>query len=124
MKLTKEKELELIDKIIAEERAMIKPSGRFFDEAEISFFDGYMYFKLDEDIYRIKLIPTGYLMNLYHATKKQRENYELDPSRYGVHWEDLDEDLSFKGLIKEAEKISGKNKLDRHKTIKNKTLNV
>lgn len=95
-----------VDKLVAETHAMIKPSGRFFDEVEISFFDGYMYFKLDKDIYRIKLVPTGYLKKLYHATKKQRENYELDPSRYGVHWEDLDEDLSFKGLIKDAEKIS------------------
>jgi len=118
MKLTKEKELELIDKIIAEEQAMIKPNGRFFDKVEISFFDGYMYFKLDNDIYRIKLIPTGYLKKLYHATKKQRENYELDPSRYGVHWDDLDEDLSFKGLIKDAEKIL--NKKQKGSSLKNK----
>ena len=106
MKSKREKEFELINKIIAEERSMIKPSGRFFDEVEISFFDGYMYFKLDVNAYRIKFMPEGYLKKLYHATKKQRENYELDPSRYGVHWEDLDEDLSFKSLIKDAEKIS------------------
>ena len=118
MKLTREKELELINKIIAEERAMIKPSGKFFDEVEISFFDGYMYFKLDENIYRIKLIPTGYLTKLYQATKKQRENYELDPSRYGVHWDDLDEDLSFKGLIKDAEKIS--NDIQKSTKLKSK----
>jgi hypothetical protein len=105
MKLTREQEIELIDKLIAETQAMIKPSGRFFDEVEISFFDGYMYFKLDENIYRIKLKPTGYLKNLYHATKKQRENYELAPSRYGVHWEDIDEDLSFRALIRDSEKI-------------------
>lgn len=96
-----------VDKLIAETQAMIKPSGRFFDEVEISFFDGYMYFKLDKDLYKIKLVPYGYLKRLYHATKKQRENYELDPSRYGVHWEDIDEDLSFKGLIRDAEKITG-----------------
>ncbi|MDQ3020274.1 MAG: DUF2442 domain-containing protein [Bacteroidota bacterium] len=106
MKLTREKELELIDKLIAETKGMIKPSGRFFDEVEISFLEGYMYFKLDENIYRIKLTPSGYLKKLFHATKKQRENYELDPSRYGVHWEDIDEDLSFKYLIKDAEKVS------------------
>lgn len=81
------------DRLIAETQAMIKPSGRFFDEVEISFFDGYMYFKLDENIYRIKLKPKGYLKKLYHATKKQRENYELAASRYGAHWEDLDEDF-------------------------------
>ncbi len=80
-----------------------------------------MYFKLDGDNYRIKLLTTGYLKKLYFATKKQRENYELDPSRYGVHWEDLDEDLSFKGLIRDAEKVNiterKKSKLKNHLRI-------
>ena len=95
---------------------MIKPSGRFFDEVDISFFEGFMYFKLDENNYRIKLVPTGYMKKLYSASKKQRENFELDPSGYGVHWEDLDEDLSFKGLIRDAENIT-------NKKIKNSTMN-
>jgi hypothetical protein len=33
-----------VDKLIAETQAMIKPSGRFFDDGEISFFDGFMIF--------------------------------------------------------------------------------
>lgn len=32
------------DKLIAGTQVMIKPSGRFFDDVEISFFDGFMYF--------------------------------------------------------------------------------
>jgi hypothetical protein len=33
------------------------------------------------------------------ATKKQRENYEVSPSGYGIHWPEIDEDLSIDGLI-------------------------
>jgi len=36
---------------------------------------------------------------LARATPRQRENFELSPSGYGIHWPDLDEDLSIDGLI-------------------------
>jgi len=34
---------------------------------------------------------------LSHATPTQRENYEL--SRCGLHWDELDEDISVAGLL-------------------------
>ena len=34
---------------------------------------------------------------LKHATQKQRENYTADA--FGIHWEELDEDLSFEGFF-------------------------
>ena len=34
---------------------------------------------------------------LRYATKEQRANYEAD--EYGLHWEDIDEDLSFEGFF-------------------------
>lgn len=34
---------------------------------------------------------------LENATKKQRQNYTVSP--YGIHWEELDEDLSFDGFF-------------------------
>jgi hypothetical protein len=36
---------------------------------------------------------------LAQATQQQRENFELSPSGYGIHWPDLDEDLSLDGLL-------------------------
>lgn len=36
---------------------------------------------------------------LARATQPQRNNFELAPSGYGIHWPDLDEDLSIDGLI-------------------------
>ncbi len=38
---------------------------------------------------------------LRYATKEQRANYEAD--EYGIHWEDIDEDLSFDGFFDKRE---------------------
>ena len=38
---------------------------------------------------------------LRYATKKQRANYKAD--EYGIHWEDIDEDLSFEGFFNKPE---------------------
>ena len=36
---------------------------------------------------------------LAKATQAQRENFEVSPTGYGIHWPDVDEDLSIDGLI-------------------------
>ena len=36
---------------------------------------------------------------LAKATEKERQNYRFSPSGYGIHWDILDEDLSFTALI-------------------------
>lgn len=36
---------------------------------------------------------------LKHATQSQRENYTYD--NFGIHWEELDEDLSFEGFFRQ-----------------------
>ena len=38
---------------------------------------------------------------LRYATKEQREKYEAD--EYGLHWENIDEDLSFEGFFDKQE---------------------
>ena len=38
---------------------------------------------------------------LKYATQEQRERYEAD--EYGIHWEDIDEDLSFEGFFEKHE---------------------
>lgn len=46
-----------------------------------------------------------YLKNfplLYNATEEQRKDYTLSP--FGIHWEELDEDLSFEGFFFEEDK--------------------
>ena len=52
---------------------------------------------VDGKEYRVDLAPQS--ERLAHATAEQRLNFEVSPSGYGIHWPQLDEDLSIDGLI-------------------------
>jgi hypothetical protein len=41
--------------------------------------------------------PLWWYPRLFEATPEQRANYELSP--FGVHWPDVDEDLSIEGML-------------------------
>ena len=43
--------------------------------------------------------PLAFYPRLLNATTEQRENYEFIGPGIGLHWEDLDEDLSMKGIV-------------------------
>lgn len=36
---------------------------------------------------------------LYHATDEERQNLQIIGSGSGLHWEDIDEDISIEGII-------------------------
>jgi hypothetical protein len=42
-------------------------------------------------------VPLAWFPRLQDATREQLENYELSPC--GLHWEELDEDISVAGLL-------------------------
>jgi len=44
-------------------------------------------------------VPVAWYPRLLHATKGQRENWEIAGAGYGIHWPDIDEDLSTQGLL-------------------------
>ena len=44
-------------------------------------------------------VPLAFYPRLLNATKEQRENYEFIGPGIGIHWEDLDEDLSVEGIV-------------------------
>lgn len=44
-------------------------------------------------------IPLVYFPRLLNATTDQRNNYELSGGGTGIHWEEIDEDISVPGLI-------------------------
>jgi hypothetical protein len=56
-----------------------------------------MYLEVDGKKYEIDI--TRQSEGLAKATEEQREKYEISPSGYGIHWPDIDEDLSIDGLI-------------------------
>jgi hypothetical protein len=54
-------------------------------------------FWVDLDDGRTLGIPLAWFPRLLHATEQQREQVEL--SRSGLHWEEIDEDISIAGLL-------------------------
>lgn len=44
-------------------------------------------------------IPLLYFPRLLNATSEQRNNYELSGGGTGIHWEEIDEDISVPGLL-------------------------
>jgi hypothetical protein len=46
--------------------------------------------------------PLAWYPRLLHATAKQRKNWQTCGAGYGVHWPDIDEDLSTEGLLRGA----------------------
>ena len=54
--------------------------------------------KADFDDGRSVSLPLMWFPRLFRATQTQRDHYELIGKGYGVHWPDVDEDLSATGL--------------------------
>ncbi len=44
-------------------------------------------------------VPLKWFVRLSKATEKQRNNWRFIGKGIGIHWEDLDEDLSVEGLL-------------------------
>ncbi|MDI6757672.1 MAG: DUF2442 domain-containing protein [Endomicrobiia bacterium] len=44
-------------------------------------------------------IPIAWYPRLVKATGKQLKNFEISPGGYGIHWPDVDEDLSVRGFL-------------------------
>jgi hypothetical protein len=47
-------------------------------------------------------VPLAWYPRLLNGTPKQRENWKIAGAGYGIHWPDLDEDLSTSGLLQGA----------------------
>ena len=48
---------------------------------------------------RILNVPLAFFPRLLNADQSQREHYELSGGGTGIHWDDLDEDISVEGLL-------------------------
>lgn len=62
---------------------------------EATYRNGYIIVKMESGV-EIKF-PINKNRHLVKGTNMQLSNIEISP--YGLHWPDLDEDLSFKGLL-------------------------
>ena len=78
-----------ISRIKADERVM----NLHIDDAEITvaLMDG-----------RSISVPLAWYPRLFDATAQQRGNWEICGDGYGIHWPEIDEDLSTEGLLRGA----------------------
>jgi hypothetical protein len=44
-------------------------------------------------------VPIAWFPRLFHSTEQERNNWRLIGRGQGIHWEDIDEDISIEGLI-------------------------
>ena len=63
--------------------------------------------KFDEDSLRVQLAdgreisaPLAYFPRLLDATPEQRNKWQIIGGGYGINWEELDEDISVRGLLR------------------------
>lgn len=47
-------------------------------------------------------VPLLWYPRLFGATDAQRRNWQVSAAGYGIHWPDVDEDLSTEGLLRGA----------------------
>ncbi len=57
-----------------------------------------MHLEVDGVCYVVNLADHSHI--LARATPSQLANFEVTPSGYGIHWPDLDVDLSIDGLVR------------------------
>jgi hypothetical protein len=63
----------------------------------VQFTDDSMIVRLDDG--RSLSVPLAWYPRLLHGTKSERENLLLIGDGEGIHWPDLDEDISVEGLL-------------------------
>lgn len=51
---------------------------------------------------RTIVVPLAWYPRLLDATSVQRQNWKVSGAGYGLHWPDIDEDLSTEGLLRGA----------------------
>ena len=65
----------------------------------VGFGNDKMYVELDSS--RVLTVPYNYTKRLEKATPQQLNNYRLIANGVGIHFEDIDEDISVTGIIRD-----------------------
>jgi len=63
----------------------------------VQFSDDAMIVHLDDG--RALSVPLAWYPRLLHGTTNEREKFELIGNGEGIHWPELDEDISVEGLL-------------------------
>jgi hypothetical protein len=74
---------------VIETTALAKDVAVSDDELTVQLVDG-----------RTISVPLVWFPRLLHATNEQRANFEVFGDGEGIHWPDIDEDISVAGLLR------------------------
>ncbi|MBM4125224.1 MAG: DUF2442 domain-containing protein [Nitrospira sp.] len=69
---------------------------------------------------RMIAVPLAWYPRLLHASKKERGNWRLIGKGQGIHWNNLDEDISVEGLL--AGRPSGESQRSFKKWLASRAL--
>ena len=64
-------------------------------------------------------VPLAWYPRLVHATTEELSNWRLIGKGHGIHWQDLDEDISVEGLL--AGRPSGESQASLKKWLTNRS---
>lgn len=91
-------------------RATIPPLGRLFQSLTLLAQDGagddealdLACLSVDLMDGRTIIVPLAWFPRLLEASEEQHNNWRVAGGGYGIHWPDVDEDLSTEGLLRGA----------------------
>jgi hypothetical protein len=80
--------------------------------ADVSFDNDSLSVRLKDG--RTISVPLAWYPRLFHATDKQRTNWKIAGGGYGLHWPEIDEDISTEGLLRGAPAPKPRNQQKSH----------
>jgi len=70
---------------------------KYHDICNLKCDDGLLVITIDGEQKKIPLNKVSHALE--KASEEERNNFEISPSGYGIHWPLLDEDISIDGLL-------------------------
>jgi len=70
---------------------------QYHDISDLKFAEDFLIVTIDGESKRLNLKEISPVLE--KASMKERNNFEISPSGYGIHWPLLDEDISIDGLL-------------------------
>jgi len=70
---------------------------KYHNISNLKFEDGFLVITIDGEPKRFQLKEISPVLE--NASEEERNNFEISPSGYGIHWPLLDEDISIDGLL-------------------------
>ena len=71
--------------------------NKYHEIIDLKFENGFLIITIDGEPKRFQLQLISPLLE--KASEEERNNFEISPSGYGIHWPLIDEDISIDGLL-------------------------